>query len=181
MILSTIRPVDNGPNLRVGLITTHIPFSRIIDKLNKNIIIQKICSFNDSLKKIWKIANPTIGICSINPHAGEGGLLGNEEIKLIEPIKKKLDKKIKVIGPLSSDSCFFKENRKKYDGIICFYHDQGLTPIKILDFYNSINITGGLPIMRVSPDHGPAFDIATQNIAKTNSLISSLNFVKSIA
>ena len=83
-----------------------------------------------------------------------------------------------VEGPLSSDSCFFKDIRKKYDGIFCFYHDQGLIPVKMLDFFNSVNVTGGLPITRVSPDHGPAFDISKKNIANTDSLKSSLRFLQ---
>ena len=135
--------------------------------------------FNDSLKKIWKIKKPTIGITGLNPHSGEGGLIGDEEKKLIHPIIKKFSKRgLKVFGPLSADTCFFKEIRAKYDGILCLYHDQGLSPIKTLDFFNSINVTAGLPIIRVSPDHGPAFDIAKSNLAKINSLVSSLKFLE---
>ena len=83
-----------------------------------------------------------------------------------------------MFGPLSSDTCFFKNIREKYDGILCLYHDQGLSPIKTLDFFNSINVTAGLPIIRVSPDHGPAFDIAKKNSAKINSVISSIKFLE---
>ena len=106
-------------------------------------------------------------------------MIGNEEKKIIKPIIKKFNKNgIKVFGPLSADTCFFKNIRKNYDGILCLYHDQGLSPIKTLDFFNSINVTAGLPIIRVSPDHGPAFDIAKCNSAKINSVISSLKFLE---
>ncbi len=179
MILSTNKPIDMGKNLIVGLITTHEPIKDFLKKINKRELIKKIYAFNFSLQKIWGFKIPKIGICSINPHAGEDGLVGNEENKIIIPVIKKLRKEnIKLYGPLSSDSCFFKDKRKKYDGILCFYHDQGLAPIKILDFYNSINITGGIPILRVSPDHGPAFDIASSNIAKIDSLVSSIKFIE---
>ena len=85
---------------------------------------------------------------------------------------------MKIDGPLSSDTCFFKNFRKKYDGILCLYHDQGLSPIKTLDFFNSINVTGGIPILRLSPDHGPAFDIAKKNIARIDSFLSCVKFIK---
>ena len=144
-------------------------------------IIKKIHAFQKSLQKLWLIKNPKIGICGLNPHAGEDGLIGLEEKKFIIPAIKELKKKkINLFGPLSSDSCFYKSNREKYDAIFCIYHDQGLTPIKILDFANSINITGGLPIIRVSPDHGPAFDIAKKNIANTDSIISSIKFIDNL-
>lgn len=179
MILSTTKPVDKGSNLIVGLITTHIPMSKINTYIKKNIIFEKILSFKNALSKIWKIQSPKIAIASVNPHAGEGGLIGNEEVNIIQPVLKKCkDLKIDIAGPLSSDSCFHKESRENFDGILCFYHDQGLIPIKTLDFKNSINVTGGLPFIRVSPDHGPAFDIAKKNCASINSTVASFNFLK---
>ena len=179
MILSTTKPADKGKNLIVGLVTTHIPLKNIFSFLTKKKIEEKLLIFRDSLKKIWKIKQPRIGITGLNPHAGEEGLIGSEEKKIIVPIITKLKKKgIHVFGPLSSDTCFFKNIREKYDGILCLYHDQGLSPIKTLDFFNSINITAGLPIIRVSPDHGPAFDIAKSNSAKINSVISSIKFLE---
>ena len=106
-------------------------------------------------------------------------LIGTEEIEIIKPLLNRcIIKKIKIFGPLSSDSCFHKSKREQFDGILCFYHDQGLIPVKTLDFNHSINITGGLPFLRVSPDHGPAFDIAKKNIANLESLIASFNFLK---
>lgn len=180
MILSTTKPVDLSNNLRVGLITTHLPMKNITDLLTKKKIINKTKSFADSLKKIWGIKEPKIGICSYNPHSGEFGLVGREEIEIILPAVKEISKNIQVFGPLSPDSCFSKYTRKDYDGFMCMYHDQALIPIKTLDFLNSVNITGGLPILRVSPDHGPAFDIARLNKVNINSTLASLNLVSNI-
>ena len=179
MILSTSKPVDSGPNLIVGLVTTHLPLKECLNKITKKLLEEKISIFNDSLKKLWKISKPRIAIAAINPHAGEDGLIGQEEMSLIKPVIEKISKKIRVSGPFSSDSCFSKHVRANFDGIICFYHDQGLIPVKLLDFYNSINVTGGLPFIRVSPDHGPAFDIAKKNEASPMSLCSAINFLKS--
>ena len=179
MILSTTKPADKGKNLIVGLITTHIPLRKIHKFINQKSIFEKIVAFKNSLSKIWKIRSPKIGITGLNPHSGEEGLIGDEEIKIIKPILETCKKeKIKVIGPLSADSCFYKSKRDRFDGILCFYHDQALIPVKTLDFNHSINITGGLPFLRVSPDHGPAFDIAKKNIASLESLIASFDFLK---
>ena len=181
MILSTTKPVDNGANLIVGLVTTHIPLAKVKTYIKKEIVIDKILSFKNSLQKIWKINKPRIAILNVNPHSGEGGLIGNEESKIIAPIIKKIKNyDVNIIGPISSDSVFHKESRKNFDGILCFYHDQGLIPIKTLDFKNSINVTGGLPFIRVSPDHGPAFDIADKNKASIDSTVASFNFLKKI-
>ena len=179
MILTTTKPLDNGKDLIVGLITTHIPLREIHKTLNKKKILEKILSFRNSLSKLWKKKSPGIGITSINPHAGEGGLIGKEEINILKPVLEECKKlKIKITGPLSSDSCFHKSKRELFDGILCFYHDQGLIPVKTLDYNNSVNITGGLPFLRVSPDHGPAFDIANSNIANIDSLLATFNFLK---
>ncbi len=181
MILSTTKPVDGGTNLIVGLITTHIPLAKVKTYIKKKIIMEKILSFRNSLQRIWKIKKPKMGILNVNPHSGEGGLIGNEESSIIAPVIKKLkNSDINIIGPISSDSVFHKESRKRFDGILCFYHDQGLIPIKTLDFKNSINVTGGLPFIRVSPDHGPAFDIAKKNKASIDSTVASFNFLKKI-
>ena len=179
MILTTTKPVDLGKNLVVGLATTHVPLKKTFVKLKKKNLKEKIIIFNNSLISIWKKKRPLIGILALNPHAGEGGLIGEEEEQIILPVVKDLKaKNLNLHGPLSGDTCFFKNNRKNYDGMFCMYHDQGLSPVKTLDFFNSVNVTGGLPILRVSPDHGPAFDIAKKNIAKTDSLIACLKFIE---
>jgi len=179
MILTTTKPIDSGKNLVVGLATTHIPLKKTFDKLKKNLLKEKIMIFNNSLKTIWKKKKPCIGVLALNPHAGEDGFIGEEENKVILPVIKDLQaKNLNLNGPLSGDTCFFKNNRKNYDGMFCMYHDQGLSPVKTLDFFNSVNITGGLPILRVSPDHGPAFDIANKNLAKADSLVACLKFIE---
>ncbi len=177
MILSTTRPEDKGTNLIVGLITTHVPLKDCLKNVNKKLIEEKISLFDSSLKKFWGVKKPKIAIASVNPHAGEGGLIGREEISLIKPVLNKLKSNFNIKGPLSGDSCFSKDIRKNFDGILCFYHDQGLIPIKLLDFKHSINVTGGLPFLRVSPDHGPAFDIAEKNCANSESLCAALEFL----
>ncbi len=174
MILTTTKTLDNGRNLRVGLVTTHIPLKEVSKKLSKKLIIQKSESFINFLKKEWKIKNPAVGICGINPHCGENGLIGTEEKEIIIPAINALKQKHNISGPISADTCFSKFQRKKYDGIICTYHDQGLIPVKTLDFFNSVNVTGGLPIIRTSPDHGPAFDIAKDKKACNKSLIAAI-------
>lgn len=178
MILSTTCNLIKK-NLIVGLVTTHIPISDVSKSLTKEVVIKKAYSFYNSLKDIWKINNPVIGVCGLNPHGGEDGLLGFEEEKYIIPAIKFLKKKkIRIEGPLSPDSTFTDFNITKFDGILCMYHDQALIPVKTIDFYNSVNITGGLPILRASPDHGPAFDISNKFIAKNYSLIAALKFVE---
>ncbi len=179
MILTTTKPIDCGTNLVVGLATTHIPLKKTFNKLQKKLIKEKLIIFSNSLKTIWKKKRPFIGVLALNPHAGEDGFIGEEEKKIILPVIKDLKaKNFNLDGPLSGDTCFFKNNRKNYDGMFCMYHDQGLSPVKTLDFFNSVNITGGIPILRVSPDHGPAFDIARKNIAKADSLIACLKFIE---
>ena len=182
MILSTTSPDDSGANLRVGLITTHIPIREVSKKLSKKIISEKIKTFHKTLVDLWRIKNPVIGICGLNPHCGENGMIGDEDKKLILPVYNELTSKFNLKGLLSADTSFSKKNRQKFDGFICMFHDQGIIPVKTLDFDKSVNITGGLPIIRTSPDHGPAFDIARLNIANNQSLVASIklieNFIK---
>ena len=115
MILSTNKPIDNGSNLIVGLVTTHIPLKEIFKEISEKRLIKKIYAFNNSLKCIWGIKNPKIALTSINPHSGEGGLIGNEEKRLISPVLKKLkSENVSLFGPLSSDSCFHKLKREQF-------------------------------------------------------------------
>ena len=120
MILSTTQPEDKGTNLIVGLITTHVPLKDCLKNVNKKLIEEKISLFDSSLKKFWGVKKPKIAIASVNPHAGEGGLIGREEISLIKPVLNKLKSNFNIKGPLSGDSCFSKDIRKNFDGIICF-------------------------------------------------------------
>ena len=131
----------------------------------------------DALKIFYAIKNPSIIVTGLNPHAGENGDLGDEEIRVIKPAIDELKKltNISITGPISADIAFSPERRYYYDLAVCMYHDQALIPIKTLDFHNGVNVTLGLDFIRTSPDHGTAFDIAGKNLAKPESLISAIN------
>lgn len=169
-------------NLRVLLLTRHVAVKELPSLLTKELIISKIKTLNNSLKKDFNIPNPKLALCSLNPHAGENGLFGDEEIKEFLPAIDSLkDEKIQVEGPFPSDGLFtnlYKELKKglkpSYDCYIASYHDQGLIPIKLLGLDNSVNTTIGLNKLRTSPAHGTAFDIAGKNIANENSMICAI-------
>lgn len=161
--------------LKLGLVSGHIPLGEIINSISKNKFYNKILLFINSLKNDFKIKNPKIAVLGINPHAGESGLLGKEEITIINPIMDLLNKKgNKLFGPISADSFFGMKDYLKYDGVISFYHDQGLVGFKSLFFDKGVNYTGGLPIVRTSPDHGTAYDIAGKNKANQLSLVKAI-------
>ena len=148
---------------------------------NSKVIEKVIILLLETLKIDFQIKNPKIIISGINPHAGENGDIGNEEILYIKPaIKKLLNKGISIDGPFSADSIFSKNNLKKYDCFICNYHDQALIPFKIISGFNGINYTGSLDIIRVSPDHGVGQDIMGKKIANPDSLIESIKFFNCI-
>ena len=154
----------------------------VANKISKELVISKAITLNKGLKEKFKIKDPNIKLLGLNPHSGEGGKIGNEEIDIIIPAVKQLRKdNITVIGPLPADTLFNKENLNEYDARLCMFHDQALIPIKTLDFFNGINFTAGLSFIRTSPDHGTAFNISGKNIANPASLISSIKQAKVIA
>ena len=159
--------------LIVSPLTTHISINNVSDKLKKkNFISNKIKRLISTLKNDFSIKNPKIAIAGLNPHTGENGAIGYEENSYIIPALNKLKKeKIIIDGPYSADSLFIKKNIKHYDCFICCYHDQALIPFKIINEFNGVNYTGSLDIVRVSPNHGTAYDIVGSNMAKTNSLL----------
>lgn len=160
-----------SPRLRVVLSTIHIPLRKIFDILNPDLIFEKIKLTHKSLKKDFGIKKPKIAICGINPHAGENGIIGDEEKLLIEPAMVKANEiGIEIIGPRSADTVFHEAIRGDYDAVICHYHDQGLIPLKTIDFDQGVNLTIGTNYIRTSPDHGPAFNIAGKNLANPNSM-----------
>lgn len=165
-----------GDFLRVVLVTTHVSLKDVSKLINKNNIYEKIKLANTWLKKYLKIKKPVIAVAGLNPHSGEDGLFGNEEVKKIIPAIRKARRnlKAKIIGPVPPDALFYKSKKEKYDAIICMYHDQGLIPLKLIAFEKGVNITLGLPIIRTSPDHGTAYDIAGKNIANTSSFIEAV-------
>jgi len=162
-------------DLKVTLVTRHLSLKRAIGLLNPEKIFEAILLTHDSLKKNFRIKNPRIGICALNPHAGEGGLLGKEEQKIILPAIKKAKRRHKnVFGPFAADTIFHQALNNKFDAVIAMYHDQALIPLKTLFLNKAVNVTLGLPFVRTSPSHGTAFDIAGKNIADASSMKESI-------
>lgn len=168
--------------LRVVPVTIHIPISEIPLKLTPALIEGTIKTTLQGLIDDFGIRNPRIAVSGLNPHAGEKGTIGREEIDIIKPIIDKLHASgINISGPYSADSLFYPNARKTYDAAVCMYHDQALLPIKTLDFDTSVNVTLGLPFIRTSPDHGTAFEIANLGTASPNSFISALKLAAEIS
>ena len=158
-------------------LTIHVPLKKVTQLITKELIITKVKIAVDDLKILYAINNPSIIVTGLNPHAGENGDLGDEEIRVIKPAIDELKKltDISITGPISADIAFSTERRRLFDLAVCMYHDQALIPIKTLDFHNGVNVTLGLDFIRTSPDHGTAFDIAGKNLANPESLISAIN------
>jgi 4-hydroxythreonine-4-phosphate dehydrogenase len=164
-----------GPNLKVVPATIHIPLKDVPDALNAADLEQTISITRKALIEQFSIPDPRISIAGLNPHAGESGKFGLEEIEIIRPAIDKLKAKHwRVTGPHSADTMFYKAAREKYDVAIAMYHDQALIPIKTLDFDTGVNVTLGLPFVRTSPDHGTALDIAGKGLANPTSTIKAL-------
>lgn len=164
-----------SPTLRVALVTTHVPLKEISSNLTKELILNKVKQFESSLKKDFNITRPKIAVFGLNPHAGENGKIGTEEQEVIIPaISAAKGEGILAYGPFSADGFFGSEARNQYDGILAMYHDQGLAAFKALAFDDGVNFTADLPIVRTSPDHGTAFDIAGQNVASEQSMRSAM-------
>lgn len=162
-------------NLRVALVTTHIPIKDISSKLQKDLIVNKIEAFEQSLKKDFGLIRPRIAVFGLNPHAGENGKIGEEEQQTIIPaIQAAKNKGMLAFGPYPADGFFGSPLRQQFDGVLAMYHDQGLTAFKALCFDDGVNFTAGLPIVRTSPDHGTAFDIAGKMEADEQSLRSAI-------
>ncbi|MCX7743986.1 MAG: 4-hydroxythreonine-4-phosphate dehydrogenase PdxA [Flavobacteriales bacterium] len=162
-------------NLRVALVTGHLRIKEVADKLSENLILDKLNILNDSLKLDFSIRKPKIAVLGLNPHAGDQGKFGNEEQQIIIPaIKKAFDRGILAMGPFSADGFFASGNYKHYDAILAMYHDQGLIPFKTISGMAGVNYTAGLNVIRTSPDHGPAFDLAGKGIASEESFRQSV-------
>ncbi|HYV90261.1 MAG TPA: 4-hydroxythreonine-4-phosphate dehydrogenase PdxA [Chitinophagales bacterium] len=157
-------------DLRVGLVTEHVPVSEIAQSIKKEKIISKLDIIRKSLKLDFGIDKPKIAVLSLNPHAGDDGLIGKEEMDEIRPaIAEAKAKNIFALGPYPADGLFGSGNYKKFDAILAMYHDQGLVPFKALCFDSGVNYTAGLPFVRTSPDHGTGYDIAGKNLAREDS------------
>ena len=171
-----------SPKISVVPITQHVSLKNAIKQITKNRIIWTTIKVNKFLIDNFSLSKPKIAITGLNPHAGEKGNFGNEEDKYIKPAIKKLKSSgINITGPYPADTIFNKEIAKSFDVIICMYHDQATIPIKTIDFYNGVNITIGLPIIRTSPDHGTGFDIAGKGKASEKSLFAALIKANEIA
>ena len=156
--------------LRVALVTTHLPIRDVAQAITKEAVMQKIRIFHEALRKDFNVSNPRIAVLALNPHAGDDGLLGTEERDIIRPALQEMEKEgVFCFGPYAADGFFGNRTYEHFDGVLAMYHDQGLAPFKALAVEEGVNYTAGLPIVRTSPDHGTAYDIAGKGVADTNS------------
>ena len=164
-----------GGPLRVALVTIHVSLAKVPRLLSTRRITEVIELSHDACKR-FGIRRPKIGVAGLNPHAGEGGLLGHEERRIIAPAIKRAVRKLGgITGPWPADTLFHKAYNGEFDAVVAMYHDQGLAPLKMIAFDSGVNLTLGLPFVRTSPDHGTAFDIAGKGIANPDSMIAAIN------
>jgi 4-hydroxythreonine-4-phosphate dehydrogenase len=171
-----------APDLRVVPVTIHIALDQVRETLTADLLRETILITHAALRRDFGLQKPRLAVAGLNPHAGEGGAMGREEITLIAPVLDDLRAKgLHIIGPMSADTMFHARARAQYDVAICMYHDQALIPIKTIDFDGGVNVTLGLPFIRTSPDHGTAYDIAGRGIARPDSLIAALRLAHKMA
>lgn len=161
-------------NMRIGLVTEHVPVTEVGKHITKEKIIGKLKLMNASLQKDFGVDKPRIAVLGLNPHAGDEGLIGSEEESIIKPAIKEAKHNMMVFGPYSADAFFARGHFEKFDGILAMYHDQGLIPFKSMAIGEGTNYTAGLPVVRTSPDHGTAFDIAGKGKADNSSFLASV-------
>jgi len=176
-----------GGKLTVALVTAHIPLCKIPHVLKQSEIVRVGVLLANFLHARWK-TTPRIGVAGLNPHAGESGKLGREEIEIIAPAVQELNSSLvtrhsslAVAGPVSPDTVFHRAVEGEFDAVLCMYHDQGLIPLKLHAFHSGVNVTLGLPFPRTSPDHGTAFEIAGKGIARPDSMIAAINLAVELA
>jgi 4-hydroxythreonine-4-phosphate dehydrogenase len=168
--------------LRIGLVTTHIPLREVASSITIEKVFATIVTVNSTLKNVFGLRNPRIAVLGLNPHGGEGGLLGTEEEKVVLPgIELAKTQHIRAFGPFSSDSFFGHSHSNGFDAVIAMYHDQGLIPLKLACFGSAVNFSAGLKITRTSPDHGTAFDIAGKGTANPSSMIEAISLAAEIS
>lgn len=161
-------------NLRIGVVTGHIPVAEVAKAISKESIIKKLHILNTCLKKDFGIQKPKIAVLGLNPHAGDKGVIGREELDIIQPAIDACKEQMLVYGSYPADGFFGNETYTKFDAVLAMYHDQGLIPFKTLSFQNGVNYTAGLEVVRTSPDHGTGYDIAGKNIASADSFRKSI-------
>lgn len=170
------------PELKVVPVTVHLPLAEVARALTSEAIVHAGRILAEALRRDFGIAEPRLAVAALNPHAGESGALGREEIEILAPAVETLRAEgFAVADPAPSDTLFHPGARARYDAVLCMYHDQALLPLKTIDFYNGVNVTLGLPFIRTSPDHGTAFDIAGQGKADARSLIAALETAAEMA
>jgi 4-hydroxythreonine-4-phosphate dehydrogenase len=182
-------PGERGPvmmlasgDLRTVLVTIHEPYARAPALLTVERIVHTAVVTAEALRRDFGVERPRLAVAGLNPHAGESGQIGREEVDIIAPAVAALKARgIDAVGPRPADTLFHPEARKTYDAAVCMYHDQALIPVKMLDFWGGVNVTLGLPIVRVSPDHGTGYDVAGQGVARPDSLIAALRTAAAIA
>lgn len=170
-----------GGNLRVALVTIHLPLSEVPRVLTSELVVRKARHLKEFLR-LRGLSNPSIGLCGLNPHAGEAGLFGKEERDVLLPAVEELRAEgIRISDPVPADTIYYETLGGKYDAVLALYHDQGLIPIKTLAFNSAVNVTLGLPLIRTSPDHGTAFDIAGRGLARPGSMTAALRLAVDLA
>lgn len=170
------------PQMKVALVTTHLPLRKVAEAINEKLIIKVITQLHSSLVNDFAINNPRIKVAGLNPHAGESGYLGREEIDIITPALIVLQNQgIKVQGPLPADTLFIQDHIKDCDAFVAMYHDQGLPVLKYAGFNEAVNVTLGLPIIRTSVDHGTALELAGKNTLHTGSMLAAVEMAKNMA
>jgi 4-hydroxythreonine-4-phosphate dehydrogenase len=171
-----------GPSLRVVPVTIHVPLAEVPRALTPELLEETLRVARADLQRFFALPEPRIAVAGLNPHAGEGGTIGREEIEVIAPVLERLRAEgADLRGPLSADTLFHERARAGYDLAVCMYHDQALIPIKALDFDLGVNATLGLPFIRTSPDHGTAYDIAGRKLANPASLIEAIRLAGEMA
>ena len=169
-------------DLRCALVTIHEPLAKVPGLLSREAVLSVGKTTAAALARDFGVKAPRLAVAALNPHAGEGGALGREETEIIAPaVRALVSEGIAARGPISADTLFHPEARATYDVAVCMYHDQALIPVKMLDFWGGVNVTLGLPIVRTSPDHGVAYDLAGKGLAKSNSLVAALRLAADIA
>jgi 4-hydroxythreonine-4-phosphate dehydrogenase len=172
---------DRDRWLRVALVTTHLPLRNVADRISQAKVLQAIELASQACADL-SLQRARVGVCGLNPHAGEGGQMGTEEITDIAPaVEQARQLGLDVHGPFAADTLFHYAYRGDYDAVVAMYHDQGLAPLKMIGFERGINWTLGLPFIRTSPDHGTAYDIAGQNKADPRSMMAAINLAKNLA
>ncbi len=168
--------------MKVALVTTHLPLSQVSSAITATVLDETIAIVDHDLKRLWGMAAPRIAVCGLNPHAGEGGHLGREEIDIIAPaIRRAAQRGIDASGPWPADTLFTPRQLANFDVVLAMYHDQGLPTLKHASFGNAVNVTLGLPVLRTSVDHGTALDLAGTGRADVGSLLAAANLAAQLS